>query len=574
VRSSPWSDLEQSTASTTTPATPDPDDNVGEKCGTKKNPTQSQRLVELAIEFASFWHSPDNEPFATIEMNGHHEHWPVRSHVFKLALRQRFFDRYGKAPASQPIADALGVLEGQALFRGDSCPVAVRIAEDNGSIYLDLGGPDWQAVEITSTGWRVVVDPPVRFRRARGMAALPVPVAGGTLNLLRPFVPGGDNNLVLIAGWLVQALRPAGPYIVLILLGEQGSGKSLLARILRSLLDPNTVPLRSLPREDRDLAITANNGFVIALDNISGLSGWVSDAVCRLATGGGFATRELYTDSDETLFTASRPVVMNGIGDVASRPDLIDRAMFVSLPTIDDAGRRDERDLMTAFEAVAPQVLGALLDAIVMALRNRGTVKVDRLPRMADATLWVVGAEPALPWAPGSFLAAYQGNRRDAVEVAVDADVVAVMVMSFMRSLTTWQGTATDLLGELEKTFGDVRRPRDWPRSAGALSGRLMRLAPALRAVGIEVSRKRREAHTGRRFLLIEKREELPPSPSSPDRGNRLDSEGLGSVMKGDGRGGAQDTVTSTVTRNRNSDGDGDEGDGPIPISPHRRLEI
>jgi len=582
--SAPWSDLERSITATTTPAIPDPDKSDGEEHEAKKKPSQSQLLVELAIGFATFWHLPDGEPFATVEVDGHHEHYPVRSRVFKLALRQRFYDRYGKAPASQPVTDALGVLEGEALFRGECHPVAVRVAEHDGNIYIDLGGPDWSAVEITPTGWRVVADPPVRFRRARGMTALPVPVTGGSIELLRPFVAGGADNLVLVVGWLVQALRPDGPYIVLIFLGEQGSGKSFLARLVRSLIDPNTVALRSLPREDRDLAISANNGFAIALDNISGLSAWVSDAVCRLATGGGFATRELYSDSEEVLFAASRPVILNGIEDVASRPDLIDRAVIVTLPAIDDAFRRDERDLLAAFEAVAPQILGGLLDAVVMALRNRGTVKVDRLPRMADACLWVVGAEAALPWVPGSFLKAYAGNRRDAVEVAVEADVVAVMVRRMMENISSWTGTAGDLLSTLEKTFSDSYRPKDWPGTARALVGRLLRLAPALRAVGIEVSRKRREAHTGRRFLLIEKRDGLSPSPSSPpspDPGNPLHDEQLAAVTMGDDpggdRGSVPDTVTRTVTRKRNNDGHGDEGDDGDdrkPTSSHRRVEV
>lgn len=527
--------------------------------------------MELADDFATLWRTPDSEAFATIEVDGHREHWPVRSRTFKLALKARFYDRHGKAAASRSLTDALGVLEGRALFGCDSEEhrVAVRVAEHDGILYIDLGTPDWSAVEVAPTDWRVIANPPVRFRRARGMAALPVPVAGGSIELLRPFVAADDDGFVLIVGWLVQALRSAGPYMVLILLGEQGSGKSFLARLVRSLLDPNTVALRSLPREDRDLAITANNGFLICLDNLSGLSGWVSDAICRLATGGGFATRELYSDSDEVLFAATRPVLLNGIEDVASRPDLIDRAVIVSLPAIGDEERRDERDLQAAFDGVAPQIFGALLDAEVMALRNRDNVKVDRLPRMADAAKWIIGAEPALPWGLGQFLTAYAGNRRDAVEVAVEADVVAVMVRSLLVNVASWQGTATELLRELEKTFGDGRRPKDWPSTGRALSGRLTRLAPALRQVRIEVSRLHRANRS--RPLLIRRREEggdppSPPSPASPDAGNTPNSRELHAVTNsdesGDDGGTIQEIVTDTVTGKLNNDGHGDAGDG------------
>lgn len=552
----------------------------------ERRPSQSQLLVELATGFATLWRTPDREPFATIEVDEHREHWPIHSKVFKLALRQRFYNRYGRAPASQPVTDAVAVLEGQALFAATSeeHAVAVRVAEHDGNIYVDLGGPDWRSVEVSPDGWRVISDPPVRFRRARGMATLPVPTAGGSLELLRPFVAGSDDNFTLIVGWLVQAIRATGPYMVLVLLGEQGSGKSLLARLVRSLIDPNAVALRSLPREDRDLAITANNGFVIALDNVSGLPGWLSDALCRLATGGGFATRELYSDSEETLFAASRPVVLNGIADVASRPDLIDRAVIVALPTIDDADRRDERDLLAAFDAVAPRILGALLDAVVAALHNRGTVKVDRLPRMADATLWIVGAEPALPWPAGRFLAVYSGNRRDAVEVAVESDVVAVVTKKLLETNLSWRGTAGELLEALNRIMGDGHRPKDWPGTAPALAVRLVRLAPALRGVGINVQRLHREAHTGRRLLLIERGGGLqppPPSPPSPGPDKDLPAHDLDPATAGDNPGDdlldSAASVTRTVTRKRSHDGrgdDGDDGDGAAPAPSRRRVSV
>lgn len=110
------------------------------------------------------------------------------------------------------------------------------------------------------------------------------------------------------------------------LAGEQGSAKSTFSAVLRKLLDPNCAPLRALPREDRDLFIAANNGHVLTFDNVSGLPGWISDTLCRLATGDGFAVRQLYTDQDEVLFDAARPVILNGIEDMVTRPDLADRA--------------------------------------------------------------------------------------------------------------------------------------------------------------------------------------------------------------------------------------------------------
>ena len=175
---------------------------------------------------------------------------------------------------------------------------------------------------------------------------------------------------MLVVAWALACLRDRGPYPVLVLSGEQGSAKSTFSAILRALLDPNTAPLRALPREDRDLFIAASNGHVLAFDNVSGLPAWISDTLCRLATGGGFAVRQLYTDQDEVLFDAARPVSLNGIEDIVTRPDLADRGLFLTLEPIPEERRRPEAELWAAFEAERPRILGALLDAVAKGLAD------------------------------------------------------------------------------------------------------------------------------------------------------------------------------------------------------------
>src|SRR5215831_9944229 len=231
--------------------------------------------------------------------------------------------------------------------------VHVRIAEHEGHIYLDLADAAWRAAEIGPQGWRVIGEPPVRFRRPPGMLPLPMPQRGGSLGQLGSFFNlSGRDDLVLVTAWLLAALRHGKPYPLLVISGEQGSSKTMLAKMLRALIDPNVAPVRSVPREERDLFIAANNGHVLAFDNLSALPPWLSDALCRLASGGSFAVRQLYTDQDEVLFHAARPVILNGIEDVVSRPDLADRALFLTLPWVSQVRRRPEQKLWQEFELV------------------------------------------------------------------------------------------------------------------------------------------------------------------------------------------------------------------------------
>jgi hypothetical protein len=441
----------------------------GEASG--RGPTQADILLDLAGA-AELFHTPDGVGFADLDINGHRETWPIRTKGFRRWLARRYFEVTGGAPSSEALQSALNVIEAKAHFDAPERPVHVRVGGLDERQYLDLGDETWRVVEIDATGWRVIDTPPVRFRRAAGMKALPVPSVGGSVRALRSFLNvRSDADFVLVIAWALACLRNRGPYPVLVLSGEQGSAKSTFSAMLRSLIDPNTAPLRALPREDRDLFIAASNGHVLAFDNVSGLPGWISDTLCRLATGGGFAVRQLYSDQDEVLFDAARPVILNGIEEIVTRPDLADRAIFLTLEPIPEQRRRPERELWSAFEAERPRMLGALLDAVAKGLERLPQTWLDKLPRMADFALWATACEAAL-WAPGTFWSAYCGNRDDAVEGVIEADPIAAVVRALMTPQTEWTGTASELLGALAEMAGErVAKSKTWPDSPRALAG-------------------------------------------------------------------------------------------------------
>ncbi len=317
---------------------------------------------------------------------------------------------------------------------------------------------------------------------------------------------------------MAAALKPTGPYPVLVLSSEQGCGKSTTARVLRALIDPNAAPLRAEPRECRDLMIAANNGCLVGLDNVSGLAPWLSDARCRLSTGGGFSTRELYSDADEIIFNSMRPTLLNGIDALPSRAYLLDRSVSLNLPIISETNRRTESDLWAGFNEAQPRILGALLDAVSAAMRNLPAVKLASLPRMADFGCWGVVAESALRLPAGAFLRAYSGNRAAAHESAIEASAIGGPLLALMADLDAWQGTAAELLAALEvdgESDDRTGRRRDWPKTPRALGSALRRIAPPLRANGIEVSFDRVPGRQRRRLLRLGK---LPATPSHPSR--------------------------------------------------------
>src|SRR5262249_53122209 len=154
--------------------------------------------------------------------------------------------------------------------------------------------------------------------------------------------------------------------------------KSTQARMLRRLVDPNEADLRSFPREERDLVLAARNGWMVGFDNVSKLPDWLSDALCRVSTGAGFGTRLLFTDSEEFLLAVKRPIVLNGIEEVAVKGDLADRTLVVTVPVIEETRRRTEEDLWERYEAARPEIFGALLDAAGGALHALPDVRLER----------------------------------------------------------------------------------------------------------------------------------------------------------------------------------------------------
>jgi hypothetical protein len=473
--------------------------------------------LALPCQVSSLFHDPNGIAFADLEIDSHRETWPIRSRQFRHWLRRRYYEETGSAASAETIRSVIDLLEARAQFDAPERTVHIRVAEYDGRTYLDLADKEWRAVQIGRDGWQVVTSPPLGFRRAAGMLPLPIPQRGGSIEALAAFLnlPAPDE-FVLVVAWLLAALQQGGPYPLLVIAGEQGSAKTVLTKILRALIDPNAAPTRAPPREERDLMIAANNGHILAFDNLSGLPSWLSDALCRLASGGSFATRQLYTDCDEVLFQAARPTILNGIEDIVCRSDLADRAIFLALEPIADERRRTERQLWREFEAVRPRILGALLDTAAHGLRRLSRVRLECSPRMADFALWATACETAF-WPPGTLLRAYNANRRAAIEGVIEADPVAAFVREIMALRSTWAGRASDLLRVRIGAGEDVPdRTAGWPRNPRALAGRLRRCQTFLRTVGIDITFTR-EGRTGNRMIRMTSL--IKPQPTSAGNG-------------------------------------------------------
>jgi hypothetical protein len=398
------------------------------------------------------------------------------------------------------IEELRGFIEINAQLSNNKLKTYSRVAEWDEKIYINLMDDIGSVAEVSSDGWQIVSECPVKFLNPSSGLALPMPDREGSFDDL-DLVLNVQNRQTrnMIASFLFAAICPNGPYPVLIINGQQGSAKSTMTRFLRMLVDPAKAPARSLSGSERDLVIAAQNNWVLAFDNLSKLSDDMSDALCRLATGSGFGVRKHYENAEEVIFEATRPIILNGIESVVSRQDLLSRGIVINLPTIPDDKKKTEEGLKRDFESIRPKIFGALLNAMSAYLKNKENVTASELPRMADFAVRVMAAEIALGWEAGEFLPYYMHSLESSARDASEGDIFVTAIRELVHGKQEWEGTATDLHKEIlcrlpigKEKF--LSAPNKLP---------LERWKPILKLHEIELQQKR--TATERKIIIINK---------------------------------------------------------------------
>lgn len=457
---------------------------------------QAEILLQLCSD-AELFHDSQGSAFARFPVDDHFETHPIKSRgAFADDLQLKFEEKQGRPPKREQLESAISLLTARA-SRGPEFNLATRVATEGDAIVIDLGTDDWRVVKVGPDGWRDTAETSVRFSRSRNLGALPMPVSGGSLNELRPFVNvATDRDFRLLIMFLLASMHPSSTYPVLVLTGEPGTAKTTSCRYCKLLSDPaKLAPLRSMPKTERDIAVAARGSHMPAFTNISHLTKNQSDTICRISTGEGFGIRQLYTDGDEFLFDGARPFILNGIEDFVIRGDLQDRAIQIELAIIPDDKRKPLAELDAAFQEALPRIFGALLDALSAGVREINSTTLAEHPRMADVVRWAVACSAGTPWTGDELLADYIAMQAESATLTVESDDVGHAIIHWARGCTVNEpfiGTATELLTQLNiRTDELIRRHRDWPSNGQRLASILKRLAPSLRKAGVTVERHR-----------------------------------------------------------------------------------
>lgn len=444
----------------------------------------SDVLVNLASENAELFTDENNEPFASFEQGGHTEVWGLHSKGLREWLSYAFYKEFGKSPRDASMKDSLNTLAGIATHEGEEYQVYLRCAPNpSGDGYLiDLCDEQWRVIEVTPTGWRVLDKSPVKFRRTNTMKALPMPVVDGEISDLWKFANISEDNRGLVIAWMLESFRPTTPFPILEIGGEQGSAKSSTQSRLRDFIDPSGINLRAAPRTVEDVFVSAAQNHLASYNNLSHLSAPIQDALCTLATGGGYGGRKLFTNDEEAVWESQRPIALNGISTLVTAPDLLDRTIRTESPKLETY--ISESELQKLFNEKQAGIFGGLLDLFAKSLAILPNVTILKPPRMTDFAHFGEAIYQASGKKPGIFMQDYKKGREAAVMQSIESSPIASAVIELAQS-TEFTGTVGDLLNRLESF-----RPRGdtgWPKSAKGLSDLLKRFSPAMRVVGVSV---------------------------------------------------------------------------------------
>lgn len=451
------------------------------------------KLIQILSEDVYLFHNTDGTPFARYNANGRVFTSPLQADAFGRYLQEVIFRLTKISPTKYIKEQILDALIAKAVYEGDAHEVHLRSAWNGNALYYDLGRSG--SVKVTADGWSIEKDSDMYFRSFQHQSDQCVPVMGGSLDELFSFLNiSDDNTKTLLKAYLVTVLIPDIPRPMLSIHGAQGSAKSTTLRMIKSLIDPSKADLMSFPKKMEELIQQLSHQFLVCYDNLSRISEEQSDTLARAVTGNSFTKRKLFTDDEDFVYRFKRAVAINGINVVATKPDLLDRALIVELKRVSETRRVSENDLWSRFEEAKPRILGAIFTVLSKAMAtNLSEIETEEtyIPRLADNYEWSKRVMVALGMEADDYARAYRKNMKMQNDEAVESNALAQVVIAMMDNVNEIKMEPSDLFVTVKQKAMSMALDTGYgiPRDSNWLWKRLKEIEVTLNNVGIVIER-------------------------------------------------------------------------------------
>jgi len=418
-------------------------------------PNITTRTVEALEDRVTMFQSRDEMLYVRFTWNKKHQIAKLQGSSFRAYVQDFYYNLHGDVPPRSSTEAIVDWFKGKCLTSPRLSP-SVRVKKYKDATWFNMSDKDWRYIKVDQEGWNIEKEcpPEVPLVREQSVSRYPDPVKGGNLELLKKHIHYGDEEQwKLLVGFMLSVMRDEKEYPILVISGQQGSGKTTLSDILMTLLDPHGDTPASLPKKESDIGTTARHRHLLAFDNISGLKWDVSDSLCKLSTGLSVSQRSLYTNGELYQYTVTRPVILNGIPNLVNRDDLARRVISLHLDKIPDGKKgKGISQVKRDFLKDNPQILGGLLDALVHCHRNIDTIEIGETKGFNEVARWVEAAAEHLGWEPGEFTRIYNKNRLSSSSNLVEQNNLARTIMKTLAYLkdrgqpAQFEGTYEELI--------------------------------------------------------------------------------------------------------------------------------
>lgn len=461
---------------------------------TKEKGTDVDTLLDILQSFKiDLYLNQVNAVYAVIPNEEHMETWQIKSSAFSEWLQGVFYKEEKRPIKADGIKQVIDILSARAKFETrKQIELYNRVASHEKGIWYDLSNEKWQAIRITVDGWSVENNPPILFERFNHQNGQVLPKENGDINKIFDYINLKEDHVLFLC-WMVSCFVPEIPHAISIIYGEKGAAKSTACEILKMLIDPSVLEHMTLENDQRTLVINLTNHWYLPFDNVSAISSSTSDMLCRAVTGGGVQQRKLCTNAEDYVFKFKRCLSINGINNVATRADLLDRSILFELKRISGKDRKEIREVYENFEKDRESILGGIFDVLSKAMRLYDSVKLESLPRMADFARWGYAIGEALGGYGTEFLDEYKKNQQSRNYEIINLDIVGWLIVQFMEERECWSGYAQELFNQLKEIAernGIDFRSSEMPKQPNGLTRRMGAIKSNLEDVGISYVKK------------------------------------------------------------------------------------
>ncbi|MGD1837822.1 MAG: hypothetical protein ACPKPY_07165 [Nitrososphaeraceae archaeon] len=491
-------------------------------------------ITELALETCTLFKNEYEQPYVLFKINNHYDVLSIDGSKFENYLAKLYYDQNEKQIANaEAINNAIRTLRAKALFGGRTIPLHLRVAwarsDTKDFIYYDMCDEKRRYVKVTKQeGWRIVENQfDVLFKRFGHQSPQVEPLYNYDPKILDNFVDSLNiknyKHKLLVKVWMISLLIPDIVKPMLLPFGEKGSAKSTLFRKIKMLIDPSHLDLFSITHSKEEFIQQLSHNYLCFYDNVRYEPKWLSDEVCRAITGTSHSKRKLYSDDDDIPYRYKKILGFAGINVIFKEPDALDRSIKIELERIREENNIPDSKIEQELKQQIPGLLGYIFDIVSKALAIKDSIRLDRLPRMADFAEWGEAIARALGYSPLEFINTYFENIGEQNVEIIEDDPFAYAISKFIDyERQSWISSPRIFIDHL-KNYAENNNIESikFPKNPQAVSRRLNKIKSNLReGLGIEVIVDRITAGKGNKKqmnnAIIKIRKISPVYPVSP----------------------------------------------------------